>query len=74
MSKCEKCGHEQHGIAPQDGWVLVKKEPNADRMAIKLLVAAGFISEEKANEALSIAHGFSKGQLATAPEVSNEKL
>ncbi|QDS15744.1 hypothetical protein [Xanthomonas arboricola] len=30
----------------------------ADRMAIKMLVAAGFVSEEKANESLRIAHGF----------------
>ncbi|NJC38182.1 hypothetical protein GGR60_002736 [Xanthomonas arboricola] len=29
-----------------------------DRMAIKLLVAAGFVTEEKANESLRIAHGF----------------
>ncbi|NIK50310.1 hypothetical protein [Xanthomonas arboricola] len=30
----------------------------ADRMAIKMLVAAGFVSEDKANESLRIAHGF----------------
>src|SRR5690606_30432619 len=35
-----------------------------DRMAIKLLVAAGFVTEDKANEALRIAHGFDKGPLA----------
>ncbi|UZB05495.1 hypothetical protein OM948_08595 [Xanthomonas citri pv. fuscans] len=29
-----------------------------DRMAIKLLVAAGFVTEQKANESLRIAHGF----------------
>ncbi len=35
-----------------------------DRMAIRLLVAAGFVTEDKANEALRIAHGFDKGALA----------
>ena len=37
--------------------------PNADRMAIRMLVAAGFVTEAKANEALNIAHGFDKGPL-----------
>ncbi|MEA9551697.1 hypothetical protein VC253_07650 [Xanthomonas campestris] len=35
----------QHAVAP-------------DRIAIKMLVAAGFVSEDKANESLRIAHGF----------------
>lgn len=39
---------------------------NADRMAIKMLVAAGYVTEAKANEALNIAHGFDKGPLAKA--------
>lgn len=39
----------------------------ADRAAIKLLVAAGFVTEDKANEALRIAHGFDKGPLAPQP-------
>lgn len=37
-----------------------------DRMAIKLLVAAGFVTEAKANEALQIAHGFAPGPLSPA--------
>lgn len=39
-------------------------ETNPDRAAIRLLVAAGFVTKEKANEALNIAHGFSDGPLA----------
>lgn len=38
-----------------------------DRMAIKMLVAAGFVTEAKANEALQIAHGFTPGTLAARP-------
>ena len=38
----------------------------ADRTAIRLLVAAGHVTEGKANEALNIAHGFDKGPLAQA--------
>ena len=38
-----------------------------DRMAIKLLVAAGFVTEDKANEALNIAHGFAPGPLPATP-------
>lgn len=38
-----------------------------DRMAIKMLVAAGFVTEAKANEALQIAHGFTSGELAARP-------
>jgi hypothetical protein len=38
-----------------------------DRMAIRLLVEAGFVTEDKANEALRIAHGFDKGPLAPQP-------
>ncbi|MBV6863194.1 hypothetical protein [Xanthomonas euvesicatoria] len=39
---------------------LAARQPvaSADRMAIKMLVAAGFVSEDKANESLRIAHGF----------------
>ncbi|RWU16209.1 hypothetical protein [Xanthomonas phaseoli] len=38
---------------------LAARQPvGQDRMAIKLLVAAGFVTEEKANESLRIAHGF----------------
>ncbi|MCF8799207.1 hypothetical protein [Xanthomonas campestris] len=36
-----------------------------DRIAIKMLVAAGFVSKDKANEALRIAHGF-RGDLGQA--------
>lgn len=42
----------------------------ADRRAIKLLVAAGFVTEEKANEALNIAHGFQPGPLAATPQAA----
>jgi hypothetical protein len=38
-----------------------------DRKAIKLLVEAGYVSEEAADEALQIAHGFSDGPLTAAP-------
>jgi hypothetical protein len=38
----------------------------ADRLAIQMLVAAGFVTEAKANEALQIAHGFDAGPLAPA--------
>ena len=37
-----------------------------DRMAINMLVAAGYVAEAKANEALNIAHGFAKGPLEQA--------
>lgn len=40
------------------------KQATGDRLAIKLLVAAGFVTEEKANEALNIANGFADGPLA----------
>ncbi|OOW71479.1 hypothetical protein Xmlh_08375 [Xanthomonas axonopodis pv. melhusii] len=39
----------------------------ADRMAIKMLVAAGFVSEDKANESLRIAHGFGGDLGQSAP-------
>lgn len=47
----------------------------ADRMAIKMLVAAGFVSEDKANESLRIAHGFGGdlGQPAPAAAVQIER-
>lgn len=38
-----------------------------DRMAIRMLVAAGYVAESKANEALNIAHGFQCGELEAAP-------
>lgn len=41
--------------------------PSADRQAIRMLVAAGFVTEAKANEALNIAHGFTKGELQPQP-------
>lgn len=44
--------------------------PSADRMAIKMLVAAGFVTEAKANEALQIAHGFERGPLEPAPSAA----
>lgn len=41
------------------GWPwLENAEAAPDRMAIKLLVAAGLVTEAKANESLNIAHGF----------------
>jgi hypothetical protein len=38
-----------------------------ERLAIRMLVAAGFVTEAKANEALNIAHGFATGPLEAAP-------
>jgi hypothetical protein len=38
-------------------------DPAPDRLAIRLLVAAGFVTEEKANEALQIAYGFEPGPM-----------
>uniref|UniRef100_UPI003F80B1D8 hypothetical protein n=1 Tax=Xanthomonas sp. 0924 TaxID=2835534 RepID=UPI003F80B1D8 len=51
---------EGYGCVPSwDRRVLYTTPPaHADRMAIKMLVAAGFVSEDKANESLRIAHGF----------------
>lgn len=43
-----------------------------DRTAIKMLVAAGFVTEAKANEALCIAHGFEKGPLTPQPPSGEE--
>lgn len=57
-------------VTPLDQPAASKAEPLPDRMAIKMLVAAGYVTEAKANEALNIAHGFDKGPLAapvTAP-------
>ncbi|MCC4618321.1 hypothetical protein LL972_20395 [Xanthomonas campestris pv. asclepiadis] len=66
-------GAQNHTPPPADHWLApfwemaraeaVKHPAPAtpaghDRMAIKLLVAAGFVAEEKANESLRIAHGF----------------
>ncbi len=43
---------------------LASAPPSApDRMAIQMLVAAGFVTDAKANEALQIAHGFISGPL-----------
>lgn len=42
------------------------KGDDPGRMAIRLLVAAGHVTEAKANEALCIAHGFEPGPLAPA--------
>lgn len=43
---------------------LASAPPSApDRMAIRMLVAAGFVTDAKANEALQIAHGFISGPL-----------
>ncbi|PPU15573.1 hypothetical protein XacyCFBP2565_07045 [Xanthomonas arboricola pv. corylina] len=39
----------------------------ADRLAIKMLVAAGFVSEDKANESLRLAHGFGGDLGQSAP-------
>lgn len=44
-----------------------------DRLAIRMLVAAGYVAEAKANEALQIAHGFATGQLAPAPRTASEQ-
>lgn len=38
----------------------------ADRRAIRMLVDAGYVSQDIANEALSIAHGFTEGPLPLA--------
>lgn len=45
------------------------KGDDPGRMAIRLLVAAGHVTEAKANEALCIAHGFEPGPLAPAAPV-----
>lgn len=45
------------------------KGDDPGRMAIRLLVAAGHVTEVKANEALCIAHGFEPGPLAPAAPV-----
>lgn len=43
----------------------------ADRKAIRMLVAARLVTEAKANEALQIAHGFTRGELTPAqPEAA----
>lgn len=46
---------------------LLQRAPLADRLAIRMLVAGGYVSEGKANEALQIAQGFTPGELAPAP-------
>lgn len=48
--------------------LLAAPTPSADRQAIRMLVAASFVDEAKANEALQIAHGFATGELAPAPQ------
>lgn len=55
--------------APEQRVLYIRPQPVAvaDRQAIRMLVAAGYVSEDKANEALQIAHGFTKGELSAAP-------
>lgn len=45
-----------------------------DRMAIRMLVAAGYVAESKANEALNIAHGFQCGELEAAPAPAAQEI
>lgn len=42
-----------------------------DRMAIHLLIAGGFVTLGKANEALAIAHGFTVGPLESIDSASS---
>ena len=69
--RCECIGACKHGMAGSGATEAAAApqppaEAQPDRMAIKLLVAAGFVTEAKANEALNIAHGFDKGPLEPA--------
>lgn len=49
-------------------------KPSPELMAIKMLVAAGFVTEAKANEALNIAHGFSKEPLSPAHDTAEREM
>ncbi|MGH8463065.1 MAG: hypothetical protein ACRER5_02895 [Pseudomonas sp.] len=41
----------------------IQPNPTGDRLAIRLLVQAGLVTEAKANQALNIAHGFDRSPL-----------
>lgn len=62
--------HAPPAAVPSFSEQVAAEAKSADRTAIRLLVAAGFITEEKANEALCIAHGFSEGPLAPPAAVA----
>lgn len=49
-----------------------RTDGNADRMAIGMLVAAGYVTEAKANEALQIAHGFEKGPMQPRTDAAQQ--
>ncbi len=50
-----------------DAALSAQPRSSADRQAIRMMVAAGFVTEAKANEALNIAHGFTNGELQPQP-------
>lgn len=53
---------------PGEAWREIQTHP--DRLAIRMLVESGFVSEDIANQALLIAHGFEPGPMPVAEEKS----
>lgn len=50
---------------------LASPPPGPALQAINLLVAAGYVSQEKANEAMCIAAGFVKGPMPPPPQTAS---
>jgi hypothetical protein len=83
--QCPQCGHAED-TATTDSALYLRDylaksatltpspaQGGSDRLAIRMLVAAGFVTETKANEALQIAHGFASGPVAPPPPADAEK-